>query len=101
MMMWCVQIMVDDVAAIVIMLTPPPASAVPPKAPPKKAARAQPTNAAANSVEAKADRDALSSLPYQNFFRHLELVCLCGHAAQMPETPDDKCGPHSFVPLKV
>ncbi|CAL8463743.1 g3277 [Coccomyxa elongata] len=67
------EIMVDDVAAIVIMLTPPPASAAPPKAPPKKAARAQLTNAAANSVEAKADRDALSSLPYQNFFRHLEL----------------------------
>lgn len=67
--------MVDDVAAIVILLTPPPANATAPRPAPKKAARAQATNSAANSVDAKADRDALSALPYMNFFRHLELVC--------------------------
>ncbi|KAK9917571.1 hypothetical protein WJX75_005896 [Coccomyxa subellipsoidea] len=67
------EIMVDDVAAIVIMLTSPPANAAAPRPAPKKAARAQATNSAANSVDAKADRDALSALPYMNFFRHLEL----------------------------
>jgi hypothetical protein len=73
------QIMVDDVAAIVIMLTSPPANAAAPRPAPKKAARAQATNSAANSVDAKADRDALSALPYMNFFRHLELVCPSRH----------------------
>ncbi len=73
------QIMVDDVAAIVIMLSPPPATALAPRPAPKKAARARATNAAANSVEAKAERDELSALPYQNFFRHLELVRLARH----------------------
>jgi hypothetical protein len=28
----------------------------------------------ANSAEAKAARDKLAALPYQNFFRHLQLV---------------------------
>ena len=79
-------------AAIVIMLTPPPATALPPKPPPKKAARAQLTNAAANSVHAKADRDALSSLPYQNFFRHLELVGLrAKNVKQASSVPLEKC----------
>ena len=68
------QIMVDDVAVVVIMLTQPPRSAVHISQPPPGAVRAGTCNAAANSAEAKAARDVLASLPYQNLFRHLQLV---------------------------
>jgi hypothetical protein len=66
--------MVDDVAAVVIMLSPPPKQAVPSPGCPSPMFRAFASNADANSPEAKASRDALAALPYQNFFRHLDLV---------------------------
>ena len=70
------QVMVDDVAAVVIMLSPPPQQRRKGRAPPPPSlvVPAACTNAAANSPDAKAARDVLASLPYQNFFRHLAQV---------------------------
>lgn len=70
------QVMVDDVAAVVIMLSPPPPQWRKPRAPPppQLAAPAACSNAAANTAGAKAARDALAAVPYQNFFRHLAQV---------------------------
>jgi hypothetical protein len=69
--------MVDDVAVVVLLLKPLPRAAVHVSTPPAGAARASACNAAANSAEAKAARDVLASLPYQNLFRHLQLVRAC------------------------
>lgn len=69
-----VQIMVDDAAAIVIMLSPEPKQKVQNLQAPAAACVASVSNGVANSAEAKAARDKLAALPYQNFFRHLQLV---------------------------
>lgn len=68
--------MVDDAAAIVIMLAPEPKQAAKNLQAPAGACLASTSNAVANSPEAKAARDKLAALPYQNFFRHLQLVSL-------------------------
>ena len=68
------QIMVDDAAAVVIMLAPEPKQAAKNLQAPAGACVASVSNAVANSPEAKAARDKLAALPYQNFFRHLQLV---------------------------
>ena len=72
--MCVVQIMVDDAAAIVITLAPEPKQAAKNLQAPAAACVASVSNGVANSVEAKAARDKLAALPYQNFFRHLQLV---------------------------
>ena len=66
--------MVDDAAAIVIMLSPEPKQKVQNLQAPAAACVASVSNGVANSAEAKAARDKLAALPYQNFFRHLQLV---------------------------
>ena len=68
--------MVDDAAAVVIMLTPEPKQAARNLQAPAGACIASVSNGVANSAEAKAARDKLAALPYQNFFRHLQLVSL-------------------------
>jgi len=68
------QIMVDDAAAIVITLAPEPKQAAKNLQAPAAACVASVSNGVANSIEAKAARDKLAALPYQNFFRHLQLV---------------------------
>lgn len=71
--------MVDDAAAIVIMLAPEPKRATQALPPPPAACVASISNGVANSPEAKAARDKLASLPYQNFFCHLQLVHIPEH----------------------
>ena len=68
------QIMVDDAAAIVIMLGPEPKQAAQKLTAPPAAGVASVSNTVANSPEAKAARDKLAAIPYQNFFKHLQLV---------------------------
>lgn len=68
------QIMVDDAAAIVIMLGPEPKQAAQKLSAPPAAGVASVSNTVANSPEAKAARDKLAAIPYQNFFKHLQLV---------------------------
>ncbi len=81
------QIMVDDAAAIVIMLAPEPKQAAKNLQAPAGACVASVSNAVANSPEAKAARDKLAALPYQNFFRHLQLVRPMS-LLKWPSTPD-------------
>lgn len=67
--------MTDDVAAIVIMLSPPPVNqSHTMREPPPNVVRASINNVEANSPAAKAARDGLAAVPYQNFFKHLDLV---------------------------
>ena len=66
----------DDCSVVVVLLSPPPPPGRPAPPKPHHVARAARSLAEANSPAMRAARDAISELPYQNFFAYLAEVLL-------------------------